>query len=130
MYSKVHKFATLAKDLNEEAERNCGESKSLKDQLAHVSSERDKLAQEVISLRAAVEHHAKEKAEFVQLKHQLAFYKQREMDRQQSEKRGRQDHLSDLTTRLEKALGGVESDDHPHPPSQTRRRQIIFRGGP
>lgn len=122
MHYKLSKFATIAKDLNEESALRKQEALKLEDDLMDVKAERDLLALEVSQLRATTAQHEVERIDHRALKDTVKKYEEEGLERARETIDQRDDIIRDLAGKLERALGMVEIERM----KQRQRRQIIF----
>jgi hypothetical protein len=122
MLYKLSKFATIAKDLNEESAMRKQEALKLEDDLMDVKAERDSMALELDQLRAAAVQHEVERMEHEALKEMLRNYEMKGLGRAKETVDQRDSTILDLASKLERAMGMVEIERM----KQRQRRQIIF----
>lgn len=122
MHCKLSKFATLAKDLNEESAMRKQEALKLEDDLMDVKAERDAMALELNQLRAASSQHQVERMEHEALKEIVRNYEKQGLGRAKETVDLRDSTIVDFTSKLERAMGMIEIERM----KQRQRRQIIF----
>lgn len=122
MQNKLSRFATIAKELNEQSSLRYLEVVKLDQELLKVKAERDSLVLEVQQLRAAVDHHALERREHQLLKEIVVKYEIEGLERAKDIIAQRDGVIRDLTCRLEKAMEIIDLERR----NQRQRRQIIF----
>lgn len=122
MYSKLSKFASIAKDLDEQSRLRNKEEIKTDEELRQVKAERDALAMEVEKLRAALAHHDMERKEHQMIKETVAKYESEGLQRAREAIAQRDSVIRDLTSRLRKALETIDLERR----KQAQRRQIIF----
>lgn len=122
MQNKLSRFATIAKELNEQSSLRYLEVIKLDQELLKVKAERDSLVIEVQQLRAAVAHHNVERKEHQLLKEILVKYEIEGLEQAKDIIAQRDGVIRDLTCRLEKAMETIDLERR----TQRQRRQIIF----
>jgi len=124
MQFKLSKFATIAKELNEESALRKHEAIKLEDELATVKAERDTLAQEVEQLRASVAQHSILKDEHQALVHVVTQYETQGLLHAKATTDQKDIVIRDLANRLERTMDALERERSKQ--HQQHRRQIIF----
>ena len=119
---KLQKYASLCKDLNEEATLRNEEVISLHKELDSVRLERDQLAGELEMARAVIANHERDALERKKLEERLQEYESRGLDEAEHAIKTRDFVIADLSHRLEKTLDILELERE----QQRQRRQIIF----
>lgn len=119
---KLQKYASLCKDLNEEATLRNEEVISLHKELDSVRLERDHLAGELEMARAVIANHERDALERKKLEERLQAYESRGLDEAEHAIKTRDFLIADLSHRLEKTLDILELERE----QQRQRRQIIF----
>jgi hypothetical protein len=119
---KLQKYATLCKDLNEEATLRNEEVISLHKELDSVRLERDQMAGELEIARAVIANHERDALERKKLEERLQQYESRGLDEAEHAIKTRDFVIADLSYRLEKTLDVLELERE----QQRQRRQIIF----
>lgn len=122
MHSKLSKFATIAKDLNDQSRLRSLEGQKLEEELQVVKKERDLLASDVNRLSASLAHRDVERKEHELLKQIVAKYESEGLQRARELIAQRDYVIQDLSRRLEQALDTIELERRRH----SHRRQIIF----
>ena len=122
MYSKLSKFAAIAKDLDEQSRLRSKEEIKTNEELRHLKAERDSLAMEVEKFRASLAHHDMERKEHQMIKETVAKYESEGLQRAKEAIAQRDLVIRDLTSRLRKALETLDLERR----KQSQRRQIIF----
>jgi len=120
---KLHKFANLCKDLNEESASRNEESLALRKELRAIKDERDEMAEELVRLRAQLQHYEQREDKYQQIEEQLEKY--HETRQQHIDEMEQKDKLiSELSTKLVASLDQLELERLQS--QQRQRRQIIF----
>ena len=122
MYSKLSRFAAIAKDLDEQSRLRYKEGIKADEELRQVKTERDGLAMEVDKLRAALALYDVERKEHQIIKATIAKYESEGLQRAIETITQRDSIIRDLTSRLRKALETIDLERR----KQAQRRQIIF----
>ena len=122
MYSKLSKFAAIARDRDDQSRLRAQEGINAAAELRRVKTERDALAVEVNELRAALVHHDMERKEHQMLKEAVTKYEMEGLQRAREAIAQRDCIIRDLTSRLRTALETIDLERR----RQTHRRQIIF----
>lgn len=122
MQVKVQKYATLCKDLNEEAALRNEEALTLHRELDAVRAERDKMATELEKASAIIAQYEKNEEERVKSDLILQHYEQKGLDGADRAVKTRDSIIDDLSGRLERALDMLALERE----QQRQRRQIIF----
>jgi hypothetical protein len=121
MHFKLHKFANLCKDLNDESTVRSSESTALKQELRSVKEERDSMSEELFRLRAQEHQHKKQEGELQQMRERIALYESRTLVESSEAILSRDRVIDDLTGKLERVLLELESSQ-----SQATSRRVIF----
>lgn len=119
---KIQKYASLCKDLNEEASLRNEEALVLHKDLDAVRTERDDMATELEKARALIARYEKSEQERKKSELILQQYELKGLDGADRAVQMRDAIIVDLTGRLERALDMLELERA----QQRQRRQIIF----
>ena len=119
---KLQKYASLCRDLNEEATVRNAEALKLHEQVEIIRSERDHLATELEQKRAAVATYERNETEREKSEQRIRKYEENMLDGSQKAVTLRDDIIADLSGRLEQALECLEIERE----QRRQRRQIIF----
>lgn len=122
LHIKLQKYASLCKDLNEEAEFRNEEALNLHIQLDSVRSQRDEMGTELEKLRALLADYVRNDQERRKSEVLLQQYEQKGLDGVDREIKTRDAIIGDLATRLERALDCLTFERE----KQRQRRRIIF----
>eukprot|EP00980_Cylindrotheca_fusiformis_P011518 scaffold2708_cov119-Cylindrotheca_fusiformis.AAC.6 len=122
LHERLQKYASLCRELNEEAEFRNEEAHNLHIELKSVRMERDKLAVELKEMRAILDDYERNDQERRKSELLLQQYEQKGLDGVDREIKTRDEIINDLSTRLERALECVKFERE----KQRQRRQIIF----
>jgi len=118
---KLHKFANLSKDLNEEAAVRNENAISLQQELQEVKAERDEISEEVVRLRAQLLEYSKTEAEHEALRKRLVESEEERLRHVTEVAMSRDEVISELSSKLKAALDQLAIERARH-----QRRQIIF----
>lgn len=108
MHFKLHKFANLCKDLNEESALRDHEAMTLRKEWADTVVERDELAGKVAVLEAQAREYERKAQEHKILKQRVEEIERRGLHRAEDAIAARDAALADLATKLEQALKQLE----------------------
>jgi hypothetical protein len=122
LHEKLHKYSSLCKDLNEEAEFRNEEALKLHSESNAVRIQRDEMATELEELRARVTYYERNEQERRKSELILQDYEQNGLDGVDQAIQTRDTIIADLAGRLERALDCLDLERE----QQRQRRQIIF----
>lgn len=126
MELELEQHEIVGQDLNKQVAVKIQETITLQQQLETTRWERDELAIENLRLQAKVSSHAKQQAEYSELKRRYLDYEQRGIQGAVAEIESRDQVIDDLATKLERVLEQLELERE----QQRQRRQIIFPPSP
>lgn len=121
MHFKLHKFANLCKDLNEESAIRNVRAIALEQELETVKSERDQLSADVQTLRAQLQELENKQADYDEMKRKLSEYEQNGLCEANEAIQSRDRTILQLSSKLDSALSQLEIER-----AQRQRRQVIF----
>ena len=119
---KIHKYASLCRDLNEEAALRNEEAIALHKELDVVRGDRDSTATELEKARALIAKYERNEVERKKSDLILEEYEKNGLDGVNKAVQTRDMIIEDLTGRLERTLDMLEHERE----QQRQRRQIIF----
>mmetsp|Transcript_10796 Transcript_10796/g.30926 ORF Transcript_10796/g.30926 Transcript_10796/m.30926 type:complete len:650 (-) Transcript_10796:63-2012(-) len=121
-HPKIQMFASLCKELDEEATLRNAEANSLHDELEKVVMERDTLATELAKLKVDAQQLEVHQTENRQLKAKLQFYEEHGINGADESIKARDHIIEQLMLRLKKATDTLDAEREQH----LQRRKIIF----
>jgi Skp family chaperone for outer membrane proteins len=126
MEQEINRHDNVCQDLSKEVAVRKHESLTLQEKLNAIRGERDELAIENLRLKAQVSFHAKQEAEYSELKRRYLDYEERGIQGAVAAVESRDKVIDDLSMKLERALDQLELERE----QQRQRRQIIFPPSP